>query len=235
MENKISEIIVSLHSKFAENITHSVSHDNPLLEEFEIKSRAIYHLGHFLSQDASLTDTQKSILHVYSEIFTDLSIVMYLACCAIDNPTKILLRRVLELGVSTIYLWDQPYKYWNWKGEDDHANDLSFKDMVEYLNNSGFIDYVNNENKSSISEFVNKTKVNKIYRELSNVIHGKSNNFESLKTNSFGYVEKDLLDILKIGLIIENILLSIWYKRFPEYCKKLEIEVAAITKYKYEY
>lgn len=235
MKRKINEILEHLHLKFGENLKLCLSEDIAILEEVEIKAKGTYILGELIHKDGTITETQKEISNIYPEIFTDLTISIYLASCAIDNSPKILLRRVLELGIAVVYLWDIPYKYWNWKNNDDYNNDLNFKEMLDYLNNTGYIDYINQENDSSVSNLVNKNSITKVYRELSNVIHGKYDNFESNNPDRFKHKKEDLLHILDYVLVIENILLSIWKKRFPKHFAKMESELLAITKYTYEY
>ncbi len=156
-------------------------------------------------------------------------------CNIFSTYVKYLLRRVLELGIAIIYLWDLPYKYWNWRKSGDYNNDLNFNEMLEYLNNMGFIDFVNQENHSSLTEFINKSAVNKIYRDLSNVIHGKLENFESNNPDRFMHNNEDLKIVLCYVLKIENILLALWKKRFPIHFSQMETELLAITKYDYEY
>jgi hypothetical protein len=234
VKSKIEEIIESLHTKFGDNIQLSLTENKNILEEVEVKSRATYILGQLLNKDIELSDTQKEITTIYPEIFTDLSVSLYLSCCAIDNSPKILLRRILELGIAIIYLWDMPYKFWNWKKNEDYNNDLNFKEMLDYINNSGYIDFVNKENGSTLTEIIDKIAINKVYRELSNVIHGKSENFESSNPDRFKYKKTDLLDVLFCVRKIENILLSAWKKRFPVHFKQMENEILALTKYNYE-
>lgn len=232
---KINDILESLHLKFGDNLKSCLSENTAILEEVEIKSKGSYIIGNLIFKDIAISNTQKEIAKIYPEIFTDLTVSIYLASCAIDNSPKILLRRVLELGIAIVYLWDLPYKFWNWKKNDDYNNDLNFKEMLEYLNNDGYIDFVNQENNSYLSDFINKNSVNKIYRELSNVIHGKSENFESSNPDRFIHKKEDLLQILNYALTIENILLSVWKKRFPKHFNQMEAELLAITKYNYEY
>lgn len=235
MKPKINEILESLHLKFGDNLKLCLSEDTAILEEVEIKAKGAFILGELLHKDTSVTETQREITNIYPEIFTDLTVSIYLASCAIDNSPKILLRRVLELGIAVIYLWDLPYKYWNWKKNDDYNNDLNFKEMLDYLNNTGYMDFINQENKTSLSDLVNKNSTTRIYRELSNVIHGKSDNFESSNPDRFKHKKEDLLHVLNYALTIENILLSLWKKRFPTHFEKMENELLAITKYTYEY
>jgi hypothetical protein len=235
MNSKINDILESLHQKFGANLKSCLSENIATLEEVEIKARAIYVLGQIIYKDSNFSETQNEIKKIYPEIFTDLTVSIYLSCCAIDNSPKILLRRVLELGIAVIYLWDLPYKYWNWKKNDDYNNDLNFKEMLDYLNNRGYVDFVNQENNSAQTEFINKNEVNKIYRDLSNVIHGKAENFESSNPDRFTHKNEDLLIVLDYTLKIENILLSLFKKRFPAHFLQMEVELLAITKYNYEY
>ena len=51
---------------------------------------------------------------------------------------------------------------------------------------------MNIENSSEINHLVLKDEVNSIYRELSNVIHGKELSFESISSESFELNEMDL-------------------------------------------
>ena len=235
MTSKIYKIHQGLHNKFANNLNQSVTGHIPELEEIEIKSRAAYYLGETLFQDTNITDTQREVTKIFHEIFTDLTVASYLSCCAIDNGARIILRRILELGIATVYLWDLPYKFWNWNNYDDHSNDLSFKDMLDYLNNRGYVDFVNKENGSTLTSLINKEPASKIYRGLSNVIHGKVVTFESLNEGSFGYKEEDLSQLIEYTKKIENILLSIWKARFPDHFEQLEKKFTPITKYSYEY
>lgn len=235
MSPQFKTILEALHKKFGENLDTCLSEYISLLEEVEIKIRGTYELGQIIHQDSNISDTQREITNIFPEIFTDLTVACYLGCCAIDNTPKILLRRALELGIAVIYLWDLPYKFWSWKNIDDIGNDLNFKEMLDYINNAGYITYINKENTTAETELVNKTPINKIYRELSNVIHGKTDHFESRNPDRFTYNKEDLYTVLNFTLKIENILLAAWKKRFTNHFSKMEENLIAITKYNYEY
>ena len=107
--------------------------------------------------------------------------------------------------------------------------------MLDYLNNRGYIDFVNKETVSDLHSLIDKESAGKIYRELSNVIHGKSITFESLDEGSFSYQKEDLLNLIEHTITIENILMSIWKARFPNHFDQLEQKFTTITKYTYEY
>jgi hypothetical protein len=233
-KKKIEKIHKQLHDKFGENLEQSLTKNLTKLDEAEIKSRAIFYLGKMLFEDESLSVTQKEVAKIFNEIFTDLTLASYLSCCAIDNSARIILRRSLELGLATVYLWDLPYKYWNWKNHDAHENDLSFREMIDYLNNKGHIDFVNNQNGTQIEFLIDKERVNKVYRELSNVVHGKAVTFESIEDNSFSFEQDDLNEIINLKITIQNILLSLWKFRFPTHLKKVEESFTPITKFTYE-
>lgn len=207
----------------------------PRLDEIEIKTRAVFYFGNILENDSSINGTQKEVIKIYNEIFTDFTVVSYLSCAGIDNGARIILRRILELGIATIYLWDLPQKYWNWCNYDDHGSDLNFKDMLEHLNNRGYIDFINSENELELKELVNKEKLNKVYRELSNVIHGKSMTFESTDESSFEHQKDDLESLTAYTLFIQNSFITMWSKRFPNQFEELKSAFTPLTKYKYGY
>lgn len=235
VENKIQDIHKKLNEKFGDNLNQSLSQNVTKLEETEVKARAAYYLGEILFQDKNISDTQREITKIFHEIFTDLTIASYLCCCAMDNSAKIILRRILELGIATVYLWDLPYKFWNWTNYDDHSNDLNFKDMLDYLNNKGYIDFVNSENGSNHANLINKESTSQSYRKLSNVIHGKAVTFKSLDKKSFSYQKEDIIELIAHIIKIENILISLWEIRFTRHFEQLKQKFSPITKYTYEY
>ena len=235
MKRKINEIHENLHKKFEDNINKALGDEVPLLDEIEIKARASFYFGQILFKENYITDTQKEVTKIYDEIFTDLTIVTYLGCAGIDNAARVVLRRILELGTATVYLWDLPQKYWNWYKYDDYGSDLNFNDMLDHLNNRGYLDFINSENGSDLEKLVNKEKINKTYRELSNVIHGKSITFESFNESSFEYNKDDLEIIATYTLNIENFLISLWKRRFPKQFETLKSNFTPLTKYNYGY
>lgn len=235
MRRKINDIHENLHKKFEDNITKALGDEIPQLDEIEIKARASFYFGQILFKENYITETQKEVTKIYNEIFTDLTVVSYLSCAGIDNAARVVLRRILELGIATVYLWDLPQKYWNWCNYDDYGSDLNFNDMLDHLNNRGYIDFINSENGSELKELVKKDIINKIYRELSNVIHGKSITFESFNESSFEYNKNDLDIIAAYILKIENFLISLWKSRFPKQFEILKSNFTPLTKYNYGY
>jgi hypothetical protein len=233
LERRIKTIHSDLHKKFEDNINKAFEEEIPQLDEMEIKARAIFYFGEILESDSSITDSQKEVAKIYNELFTDFTIASYLSCSGIDNGARIVLRRILELGIATVYLWDLPEKYWNWRNYDDYGSDLNFKDMLDHVNNRGYIDFINNENSSEETNLVNKDRLNKIYRELSNVIHGKSKTFESSEESSFEFQKADLESLATYTLKIQNNLISMWRKRFPSQFEQLENQFTPLTIYSY--
>jgi hypothetical protein len=114
---------------------------------------------------------------IYDEIFSDGISAIYLASNAMVKPANIVLRRIIELGVAAIYLWDMPHAAYSW---NDYNLDLRFSEMLKHINSKGYIAYINSENKSNIEEdLISAYRSQKIYGMLSDIIHGKITTFES--------------------------------------------------------
>ena len=192
----------------------------------------MYVFGEILKRETDSNSVQKEILKFFPEIFKDLTLSAHFLYCSTNNVSQIILRRILEIGISVIYLWDQPYIYLKWKKLDEHIADLSFKEMIDHLNDVGYVEFVNIENSSEINHLVLKDEVNSIYRELSNVIHGKELSFESISSESFELNEMDLSKNLDLIIRVENILLKIYCTRFTKINSLFFDEFTPITKFK---
>jgi len=233
--NDIKLILQSLHVKFGSNIDLSLEEKSLVMEEIEVKARAIFYFKKVICSKPDITTTQIHIAQIFEEIFADITICLYLGCCSIDNPARILLRRILELGLATVYLWDLPHKFWSWNGTvDEHTNDLNFKEMLEHVNGKGYIEFINNENSSSLLSLLDKEEPNKIYRSLSNVIHGKVSSFETTAIDSYNFNKVQHGATLEYILRVENLLLALWKKRFPAEFFELEGTFTTLTRYHYE-
>ena len=64
-----------------------------------------------------------------------------------DKPANIILRRILELGVAAVYLWDMPHEVYSWNNYDQ---DLSFSAMLTHLNSKGYLAYISKEHAITI-------------------------------------------------------------------------------------
>ncbi len=126
---KPAELFRDLHHKFGHNLSLCTANIPHGIAAVEVKARATYQLGQELAKNPALSPFRKLLVDVLREIFADTVVSVYLAGCALDNPAKILGRRVLELGLSVVYLWDQPSHFYGWYNHDE---DLSFQEMLDY-------------------------------------------------------------------------------------------------------
>lgn len=217
--NDYREIYKKLKDKFSENFNSSIDLYNDILEEVEIKNKSFYCFGEILAKKSS--KTHEEIAYILNEIFSDLTVSTYLVLSSINNPAKILLRRVLELGIAVIYFWDLPHKYWGWKNINHYATDLQFKNNIDHINSDSYKEYLKNEHgiKESI---IDKENIDIIYRDLSNTIHGKYETFESNIASSFSFNRDELNKNLLLIIKCQNILLKSYSKRFVNEYKELK-------------
>lgn len=226
-------IYESLKKKFSENFDRAISFNKDKLEEAEIKSRILFSFGSILNND-SKSKTEREISEIYNEIFSDIAISIYLSISSIDHASKILLRRAFELGFATIYFWDLPHQYWGWKKNESYETDLNFKEIIDYFSSLSYQEYLTNEFEIK-NWFIDKSKINKLYRELSNVVHGKYISFETITEKSYEFVENEYESLLDRIIACENILINCNKTRFFKQYLILKDRMPSIERYNYEY
>lgn len=227
------EIFKNIQTKFSCNFSKAIDLHKDKLEEAEVKSRILYSFGRILKSNAK-TRTEEEISEIYNEVFSDLAISIYLSLSSIDNASKILLRRTLELGIATIYFWDLPYRFWGWKKSESYETDLNFKDILDHLNSTFYKEYLTNEFRIE-NWTIDKNKINQFYRKLSNVIHGKYISFETTHESSYEFIEKDYTELLDKIIFCENILINCNSLRFAKQFSTLKEKMPSIERYNYEY
>ena len=173
--------------------------DNGLEKSF-IYLKCIVAVGEILEPSKG-PKHHKICCKVYDEIFSDGVSAVYLASIAMDKPAYIVLRRVLELGVAAVYLWDMPHIAYSWNNFD---HDLSFSEMLNHVNSVGYLKYVSDENSTNIdSDIFPTAECQKVYGELSDFVHGKITTFESILTDRFTFTENDWESFV---LLVEKVL-----------------------------
>lgn len=174
MNKRPEEILDELKMKFDHNFAEWSKLDQEELSKIFLYARSIATIGQILKDDTR-TKHQKRCCEIFDEIFSDIISATYLASCAIDKPANIVLRRVLELGIASIYLWDMPHVMYSWELGDQ---DLSFAEMIKHLDSYGYKQYVSEEiGKPIDSDFLRIKPLKKYYGELSDVAHGKITSF----------------------------------------------------------
>jgi hypothetical protein len=211
------DVYSQLHAKLGENLQLAFS-DEASVQSVEKDIRLLPKVGAVL-QGCALTKTQQEIAKLPDEIFADLVCAMYLASCGLDVPARMLLRRSLEVGVASLFLWDQPQTFWAWK---EHDEDLSFKEMLERISSPKYQTFVKNENSCyDGGEIINQSSCNAHYRKFSNVMHGKISSFESLNPERFKHSPADWGTQLGDIRAVTHIVLTAWAKRIEKVAEML--------------
>ncbi|MFE1744740.1 hypothetical protein [Coleofasciculus sp. H7-2] len=223
-----TQIFIELQEKLRQNLKVSLLENIEKLSQVEIKARAFAILGQVIREKPYLSQSQKEITTIFDEVFADVVTSVYLAGCSLDKPAQTLLRRVLELGVAIIYLWDMPHQFWGWKC---HDKDLNFNEMIDYLNSPSYKSFILNENyKKSTGFLFEVEECKKIYRILSNTIHGKISTFESVLPDRFNHNSVDWQKHLDLVMQVQNILLHLWENRFSDSFFELEKKLPSLSR-----
>ena len=210
-ENK-DNVWHDLNSKFSSNLTLALSQHNALCRRAEVQARAIPVVSGILSTTLDPLDWRSDAICMFDEVFADIVCSIYLAACGLDKPAQMTLRRALELGVATVFIWDLPHMFWGWKNND---KDLNFNDMLDHLGSPGYNSFVRSENPSYTgSDLLNMALAKVLYRALSNIVHGKMSSFESILPDKFQHNTDDWKTHLERVSKVEDLLLRLWQNRF---------------------
>jgi hypothetical protein len=207
---KLAQLFRDLHHKFERNIALSTSDLIPEVVSAEVKARATYQLSQELAKKHTSSPFHMLLVSVIGEVFSDTFLSMYLASCALDNSARMLGRRALEMGLAVVYLWDQPSRFYGWYL---HDQDLSFQEMVDYVNDSSFRTFLDREAGTKAAFDV--TVATKLYRSFSNVVHGKPDSLESSLPDRFTYSQDDWRRYIVLVNEAQDFLLRLWEARFP--------------------
>ena len=183
-----------------------------LASNAEVQARAIPVVAKILSAKLQLTDWQQEALCMFDEVFADIICSIYLGACGLDKPAQMILRRALEVGVATVYVWDLPHLFWAWKS---HDKDFTFNEMLEHIGDAGFNSFVRNQNAHYVDALLlDVTTARSLYRQLSNIVHGKMASFESVLPDRFQHNNDHWRAHLKQVYEVEDILIQYWRNRF---------------------
>lgn len=206
-------ILEKLNAKFTNNLLACLTEGTENLSRVEVKARVLAAIGQVMDGSSDLNPHQRELVAIFDEIFSDVTISIYLAGCGLDKPAQIILRRSLELGVAAIYLWDLPHLFWGWKC---HNHDLNFSEMIEHLSKEYYRTFLKSINTEYQGDDICDTKeAKKLYGLLSDTAHGKINTFESQLPSRFAHNQEDWFAHLNYVERVEDILLELWAKRFP--------------------
>jgi hypothetical protein len=215
------DVFHRLAAQFAQNFDLAFASSVPEINRVELKSRCISTVGHLLRDKCAVSNTQKEISAIYDEIFADCICSIYLAGQGFDKPAQLVLRRVLELGLAAVYLWDQPHLFWGWKEFDV---DLNFTEITECLSSQSYLSFVASENNTAAPvQIFDVSLARREYRALSNTIHGKIKTFESSLADRFRHSSADWKSHLARLEGVQDILLDIARGRFAAVRENLPV------------
>lgn len=205
MNKSPTEIINMLSDKFNSNFREWQGIQDKKLDKVIISIFTLNTIAEILNEKKSSVHHDVCI-KIFSEIIADTSSSLYLSACAIDKPANIVLRRVLELGVASIYLWDMPHVVYSWKNHDE---DLSFSDMLKHITNQGYIDYfTENEKIGGKVCVIDMRKAQKIYGQLSDIVHGKITSFETDLPNKFTFESDDWERFIGLAEVVLGMIIN---------------------------
>jgi len=206
------EVFRKLAAQFSQNFATAFNLPIAEINRVELKSRCLSSIGELLRNKCVVSHTQRQVAVIYDEVFADCICSIYLAAQGLDKPAQLVLRRVLELGLAAVYLWDQPHLFWGWKEFD---KDLSFTDITEHLSSKPYLQFVASENgMTDPKPIFNVSLARSEYRELSNTVHGKFVTFESPLTDRFRHSDGDWKSHLARLEAIQDLLLNTACGRF---------------------
>lgn len=206
-------LLQDLHAKFAGNIKSLPQDAIEILEEIDTKSRIIDCVRDELSQKHSNNDPHRvGCTELVGETFADLAQAMYLISAGLIVPGRMITRRAFELGIASIYMWDLPHEYWGWVKCDE---DLSFTKMINHLSSNGYkIHLATIQGKADPDGICDSTYFQKIYRSLSNTVHGKADKLPPLSPERFSAQKNGLNEHLKLIAEVQDALTELWCGRF---------------------
>ena len=188
MNKSSKEIMLELNEKFNDNFKNWSALETQNLDKAFIYLQCVSVIGEILANKTN-SKHHSICCSIYDEIFSDGVSALYLATNAMNKTANIVLRRVLELGVASVYLWDLPHIARSW---NDYDYDLSFTEMLKHVNSKGYLAYISSENNTPIEPYMfPASDLQKIYGELSDIVHGKISTFESSLPDRFSFVEKE--------------------------------------------
>jgi len=205
-----------LHAKFGGNLAATLADDAGFVAA-ETKIRSFVIVRGLLPTGAS---HHAELARLFDELFADDITSLYLGAVGLHMPARMLLRRVLELGVAVVYLWDLPHEFWGWR---EHDRNLSFTAMLQHLSAPDYLSYIKRDNPAFDSGMViDSAAAEKTYRILSNTVHGKIAEFDAPLPDRFNYQTEEWRSHLALVNSVSDLLVVLWKKRFSVVAAELE-------------
>lgn len=225
-KNNEQDVLVKLGEKFKQNLLDCLPLEKEIYARADIKARAFAALGQIISEDSGLSHSQQEIVLIFDEVFADVVISLHFSACALSRPAESVLRRALELGMAIVYLWDLPHAFWGWKA---HDVDLNFNEMVEHLTGESYRTYLASLDATYAHEpLFDEKDAKKLYRMLSNTIHGKITSHAAYLPNRFAHDPAAWRQHLDLVERVLTVLIKLSSKRFFAYYPELTKRMPAL-------
>lgn len=207
------DLLSALHTKFSGNFDAA----KPVLQtatEAERQARILSTSSEILKRQAGDVPHQRALVACLDEIFADSICAIYLACCGLNVPARMLLRRSLELGLVVTAYWDSAVDYWSWR---DHDADIRFSELCTFLQSDGYKSLLAHQRTvSQVDAAETLRALPGLYAELSNVVHPKAYNFSTAGLRAFEFRADDLAETLSYATKVSSGLSIILAARFAE-------------------
>ncbi len=220
------QALIELESKFRDNLDKFIKQGDNAYKEIDLKARAIAAIGQVASKAEGIQPHQTETTLVFAEVFSDMVLSMYFTACALDKPAQSVLRRSLELGIAIVYIWDLPQAFWGWKA---HDYDLNFNEMIEHLSKDSYKSFLASLDIQYTDGLFEHSEARRLYRVLSNTVHGKIVTHESNLPDRFSHNTKDCRANLDLILRVQRVLLRLYKNRFPAYFLEMSRMIPAIN------
>ena len=222
------EVLAKLNKKFTENLQSASPYVGTDLTDADLIARAIAEMGQILRDAGSLNPGQKEIATITNEVFADMVLSLYLCACGMDRPAQGVLRRALELGLAVVYLWDLPHEFWGWKS---HDCDLNFGDMIEHISKDKYKSFLSSVNSTySGNDIFDYSEARRLYRLLSNTVHGKLTTHAAQLSNRFQFDPDIWTEHCQLVRRVGKVVLESYLARFFEHSRELSRRIPAIAK-----
>jgi len=220
------QALFELENKFRDNLDKFIKQGDDAYKEIDLKARAIAAVGQVASRDDGLQPHQTETALVFAEVFSDMVLSIYFTACALDKPAQSVLRRSLELGIAIVYIWDLPHVFWGWK---THDYDLNFNEMIEHLSKDSYKSFLASLDIQYTGGLFDYNEARRLYRVLSNTVHGKIATHESSIPDRFSHNTQDCRANLDLILRVQGVLLRLYENRFPDYFLEMSKIIPAIN------
>lgn len=209
----VEELLSALHVKFSENFRASKPHADSA-NEVERQARSLSAASKILEKAAGDSTHRRELARYLDEVFGDSICAVYLSCCGMNVPARMLLRRSLELGLVVSAYWDSPVDFWTWR---EHDGDIRFATLCAHIRSEGYKTLCQKQARvSSVDSSKVLQNIDALYGDLSNVVHPKPYNFSTAGANAYMFNDETLRKTLSYAERVLATIATLLATRFAE-------------------